>query len=378
MQNHGNKLLLGFLGFGIIVYLLSMFYGEEPSVVLSTDDVDRLADLLPDKENPSAGLSKDASDINSDVTTAPAIKIEQDNPVSDALGYLDSPEVSVSTSDSSTARSPVEAQPVVSERKISLENYALKVDTSKQWKLPGRLQEISGLAMTTDDRLLAHNDEKGVIYEIDYQKGQIVKAFQLADIAKPIAADFEGIAAVDNRVYLVTSSGRLYECSEGTDGESVLFNIYTTGVGRDYEIEGLAYDASQRALLLITKDARRPELKGQLVIYHWAIDKKQLNEGAHIVMPIIGFSRQGDAEKFQPSGIERHPVSGNYFVVAARQGAIAEVTPEGQVVAVKQFPAEQHRQTEGITFAADGTLIVADEGVGKKARITLYPVSESE
>ena len=71
-------------------------------------------------------------------------------------------------------------------------------------------------------------------------------------------------------------------------------------------------------------------------------------------------------------------MSGNYFIVAARQGAIAEITPGGQVVAVREFPAQWHRQVEGITFAADGTLIVSDEGAGKRARLTLYPVSDSQ
>lgn len=322
MQNHGNKILLGFLGFSLLVYLLSIVY----------------------RENSSAGLSEDPSNMDPDT---------------------------------SITRSSVDMK-VVLQRKISLESYALKVEATKHWKLPGRLQEISGLAMTMDNRLLAHNDEKGVIYEIDYRKGLIVKAFQLADIANPVADDFEGIATVDDQVYLVTSSGRLYECSEGAGGESVLFNIYATGVGRDYEIEGLAYDANQRALLLMCKGARRADLKEQLILYHWSTDKKQLNADAHIVIPVIEFSRHIKGKKFQPSGIERHPVSGNYFVIAARQGAIAEITPEGQVVAAKQFPARRHRQTEGITFAADGTLIIADEGAGKKARLTLYPVSKSE
>ena len=226
-----------------------------------------------------------------------------------------------------------------------------------------------------DNRLLAHNDEKGVVYEIDYRDGTIVKAFQLADIATPVADDFEGIATVDDQVYLVTSAGRLYECGEGANGESVLFTSYATGVGRDCEIEGLAYDESQRALLLMCKGSRRADLEGQLVVYHWSIDEKQLIEDAHTAIPVIEFSRHIGGKKFQPSGIERHPVSGNYFVVAARQGAIAELTPRGQVVAVKQFTAQWHRQAEGITFAADGALIVADEGAGGKARLTLYPVS---
>jgi hypothetical protein len=191
----------------------------------------------------------------------------------------------------------------------------------------------------------------------------------------PVNDDFEGIATVNNQVYLVTSSGRIYEGSRGADGESVLYNIYATGVGRDYEIEGLAYDANQGALVLMCKDPRRAELKEQLVLYRWSLDKKQLIEDAHIVIPVIEFTRHIEGKAFQPSGIERHPVSGNYFVVAARQKAIAEITPSGQVVAAKRFPAQWHRQPEGITFTADGTLIIADEGSGKKARLTLYPVS---
>lgn len=317
MKNLGNKFLLGFLGFGILIYWLSMVYREDSSVGL--------------RENP----------------------------------------------DTLITRSPAEMQAVL-QREISLESYDLKVETAAHWKLPGHLKEISGLAMTMDNRLLAHDDEKGIIYEIDYRKGLIVKAFQLADVANPVTDDFEGIATVDDQVYLVTSSGRLYECSEGAAGESVLFNIYATGIGRDCEIEGLAYDASQRALLLMCKDARRVDLKEQLTIYRWSTDEKQLIKDAHTVIPIIEFSRHIKGKEFQPSGIERHPVSGNYFVVAARQKAIAEITPGGEVVAARQFPTQGHRQPEGITFAVDGTLIIADEGVGRKARLTFYPVSEGQ
>ena len=230
--------------------------------------------------------------------------------------------------------------------------------------------------MTRDNRLLTHNDERGIIFEIDYQNGSISKAFQLSDLKNPIASDFEGIATIDDQIYLVTSSGRLFECREGADSESVLFNVYTTGIGRDCEIEGLAYDESKRALLLMCKNALSADMEGQLAIYHWSIDEKQLIEDAHTVIPVSEFSRHIKGKKFQPSGIERHPVSGNYFVVAARQGAIAEITPGGQVVAVREFPAQWHRQAEGITFAADGTLIVSDEGAGKKAKLTLYPVEE--
>ena len=104
---------------------------------------------------------------------------------------------------------------------------------------------------------------------------------------------------------------------------------------------------------------------------------KQLVEDGHTTIPIRDFSRHIKGKRFQPSGIERHPVSGNYFIVAARQRAIAEITPNGQVVAVMKFPAAWHRQAEGITFAPDNTLLVSDEGAGKRARLTLYPISGS-
>ena len=83
-----------------------------------------------------------------------------------------------------------------------------------------------------------------------------------------------------------------------------------------------------------------------------------------------------DSKQFQPSGIERHPVSGNYFVVAARQCAIAEITPQGRVLAVADLAADRHPQTEGIAFASDNTLILSDEGVSKRAALTFYPVSK--
>ncbi len=316
-MGRGEKSLLGFLGFGILVYLFAISHGGDSP----------------------ADASRDSTNLDSDT---------------------------------SAARSVVDTR-AVSQPGVSLGSYGLKAETAAHLKLPGRLREISGLAMTGDGRLLAHNDERGAVYEIDYRDGSIVKTFQLADTANPVAGDFEGIATAGEQIYLVTSSGRLYEFTEGADRESVLFNAYATGVGRDCEIEGLAYNDSRRELLLMCKGSRSADLKGRLAIYHWSIDGKQLSENPRTVIPVIEFSRPIAQTKFQPSGIERHPASGNYFVVAARQRAIAEITPDGQVLAVRQFPAKWHRQVEGITFAADNTLIVADEGAGKKAGITSLP-----
>ena len=213
------------------------------------------------------------------------------------------------------------------QRGVSLEDYDLGASEAAPRELPRRLREISGLATTADHRLLAHNDEAGIVFEIDARDGSVVKEFQLADVGDPVADDFEGIAVAEGRIYLVTSAGRLYECREGADGASVLFRVYATGAGRDCEIEGLAYDEGRRELVLMCKNARSDDLLGELAMFRWSIDEKALRE--RTVVPVGDFARRIGANRFQPSGVERHPVSGNWFVVAARQAAIAEVTPEG-------------------------------------------------
>ena len=259
---------------------------------------------------------------------------------------------------------------------LTLAQYDLE-KPAQHFKLPKRLREISGLARLGANRLLAHDDERGVVCEIDYRDGSIVKAFALSDRHTPVADDFEGIAAAEGYLYLVSSAGRLYEFGEGADRETVLYNLYTTGIGRDCEIEGLAYDPDQRVLLLISKNPRNPQLAGHIAIYRWSLDAKQLGADGPLLIPAATLAHRIDSKQFQPSGIERHPLSGNYFVVAARQCAVAEITPQGQVLAVAQLAAERHPQAEGIAFTADHALVISDEGASKRATLTFYPLAKA-
>ncbi len=88
------------------------------------------------------------------------------------------------------------------------------VDTPlARWLLPHGLAEISGLALTPDQRLLAHGDEVGHIFEVDYRRGVIVKSFWVG--AQPVHEDFEAIAVSGDRIFLLASNGKIYEFREG-------------------------------------------------------------------------------------------------------------------------------------------------------------------
>lgn len=260
----------------------------------------------------------------------------------------------------------IEAQ----ESPATLSDYTLAAGPEAQWTLPGRLREISGLAATGDGRVFAHDDERGVIYELDHLEGRLVKAFALGDITA--ADDFEGIAVVEDRLYLVSSNGRLYESFEGEDGERMLFNTYGTGVGRHCEVEGLAFEPADRALLLLCKTPRDPELGESVAIYRWSVDERAMASDSLILISRAALTEGIPGNRFSPSGIERHPDTGQYFIVAAREEAIAVVDATGEVLSVEALPDRAHRQAEGITFTSEGSLLIADEGGDGRARLTRY------
>jgi uncharacterized protein YjiK len=224
--------------------------------------------------------------------------------------------------------------------------------------------------MTHDGRLLAHDDERAVVYEIDYAEGEFVKAFAMGD---PTAKDdFEGISVVDDRVFLVSSSGRLYESAEGPDGERVLYNTYGTGVGRNCEVEGLAFEPRDRTLIMVCKTTDGDELEDSIVIFRWLIDQQSITDDSPILIDRDAVTDVIPGKSFHPSGIERHPFRGTYFVVAAREEAIAEINLAGDVLAAAELHGRANRQVEGIAFSPDGELLLASEGGGGRARLCLY------
>jgi hypothetical protein len=58
-----------------------------------------------------------------------------------------------------------------------------------RWVLPPQLLEISGLALTADGNLLAHNDEHPLISVIDPRRGVVLKQFSFGE--RGLRGDFE-------------------------------------------------------------------------------------------------------------------------------------------------------------------------------------------
>ena len=234
-----------------------------------------------------------------------------------------------------------------------------------RWLLPPHLLEVSGLAVTANGNLLAHNDENPVISVIDPRRGAVLKQFTFGK--RGLRGDFEGIAVSGNEIFLLASNGTIYRFREGNDGDNVPHTTIDTKLGKECEFEGITVDAAG-LILLACKNVAKQGPKDQLVIYRW---DTRAATASLLGIPYANAIGSNDWKNLHPSDITIDPITNNYVVIAGQERALIIITPEGQVLRSGPLP-ERSRQAEGVAIAGDGILYVSDEGSTKPATITLY------
>jgi len=237
-----------------------------------------------------------------------------------------------------------------------------------RWLLPPELAEISGLALTPDGRLFVHNDETARITEIDYRRGVVIKHFFVGE--KDLHGDFEGLTCVEDRFFLLSSDGTLYEFREGTEGERVDYTAHDTHLGKECEFEGVAYDSTANAIVLSCKGVGVKQFKETLVLYRYRLDQTG-EETSELTVPYSEAIGKNGWKRLRPTDITVDPSSGNYALVAAQEKALVVLTPSGAVVLSRPLGG-RHAQAEGIAITRDHILIIADEATNGPATITLY------
>jgi hypothetical protein len=243
-------------------------------------------------------------------------------------------------------------------------------EPERHWRLPKRLREISGLALTPDGRMMGHDDEPAVISQIDILTGEIVKHFSVGDPA--VRGDFEGLAIDgDGDFYLTTSAGLLYRFREGLHGSNVAYEAHDTGLHRVGEVEGLAFHFSDEAVILACKTTYTHALNGAVAFFAWS--PRQSRRAAHpwLTIPVAQLANAVGAASFHPSSIEVDGQTGRLVVLAGREHAMVELDGQGLLLAARSL-AEHHRQAEGASILPDGALMITDEGGDAHARMTRY------
>jgi len=256
----------------------------------------------------------------------------------------------------------------------TLNDYDFSGEQSKTVTLPKQLNEISGLAITGDNRLFTHNDEVGTVYEVDLSTGEILNEFYLGK--KKIKKDFEGIAVVKDSLFMVTSSGVIYKFSYSDDEKNVDYKKFKTFLSAKNNVEGLCYDKATNSLLLACKENAGKNLKEYKAIYSFDLSNYKLQEEPRFLINLDSLKNKFNINNFSPTGIEVHPNSGNIFVLSSHEKAIVELSPNGILLNAVKLKSKNRRQPEGISFLSDLTLLISDEGQTKKGKLTIIPYTK--
>lgn len=245
----------------------------------------------------------------------------------------------------------------------------------RQSALVNGLREVSGLAMASNNSVYAHNDEFGIVYEVALADGAVKSAFALGD--PTVSADFEGIAAENGRIYLVTSTGLIYEAPIGAHRGRVLYNVFNTGVGAFCEVEGLVRATEDGNFLILCKTAQVQDLEGKLTIYRWSLRNRKPVTDPWLQVPYKDFLSIEEAKVFRPSAVEWDSARKALVILSARSRQLVVMGKDGSVAAKSALPAELHAQSEGVALTPSGELVIADEGGGRgPGRLSVYKLHD--
>lgn len=241
---------------------------------------------------------------------------------------------------------------------------------AQQFFLPQGLSEVSGLAVASADTVYAHDDEYGIVYEIDLRQEKVIKAFALG---KPtVKDDFEDIAVRGDYVYLLTSDGRIFEAPKGEHRKRVHYNVYDTGVGDRCETEGLANGPTDDEFLILCKKPHQATLKEHLVIYAWNLRDHLPTVTTWLDVPLDGLVEELDQATFHPSAFVWRREKGTLLIVSAKNHIAIETDQQGRLISRTRLRKDLHPQPEGLALMPDGRLIVGDEGQRGRGKISVY------
>ncbi len=253
--------------------------------------------------------------------------------------------------------------------------------------LPPALTELSGLSCSPDSaHLLAVNDEQGIVFHLNLQTGAVE---QRQEFGKH--GDYEGIACAGKDIFIVNSSGTIFQITGQGKTES-----YPTPLKNSNDVEGLCFDALNKCLLLACKGraGKGDNFQNKKSVYAFDLAKKRLAETPAFIIDRTEIARwKGGSDNFfaklneyfgndqapsafGPSGLAISPIDSNLYVLASVGKALAVLHPDGRLLQVKRLDTKRFQQPEGICFDHEGRLYLSTEGGnGAPARIFRFTLA---
>jgi uncharacterized protein YjiK len=228
-------------------------------------------------------------------------------------------------------------------------------------KLGKSLNEISGIT---------YNSEDGSLWAISDSKRKIVgirvKSGKLKDETGNVVAqdqDLEDIVKLDTATYLLSSSGLLYEVPLKTrDSASVRSYPFWSTDKNDFET--IYYDPSADGLIIVCKTCEDDKGKHVRSAYRFDLKTKKFDSSAFYTISteeVRKILKNDDAE-FDPSAAAIHPINKRLYILSSAGNLLVIADNRGKVIEAYNLNPDEHPQAEGIAFAPNGDMYIANEG----------------
>lgn len=269
------------------------------------------------------------------------------------------------------------------QKQDTLSKQTLEPKGGKLYNVPKELIEISGISFVTNTTLVAIQDEEGILYFYDLIKEAVTIKYEFWK-----GKDYEDLAVVGNDLWIVNSSGALYEIKDFKNGPSKP-NVYKTVLREENNIEGLTYDKKNNRLLLAVKDISLDGNEDEKSIYTFDLKSKTLGtkpsysiklseiesffkgdkieEFSKKILRAVG--NQNLNKVFRTSALGFHPKTGELYVLSSLNNIIAVLDNKGSINRILELDGKEFLQPEGLAFTTDGRLFISNEGKGKQANI---------
>ncbi len=262
-------------------------------------------------------------------------------------------------------------------------------------EMPLALQEISGLTFSpSGEHLCAINDEQGIIFFINKNSGEVERQVKFHG-----QGDYEGLETVRDKIYVIKSTGTVYEVSD-LEKEEVKAKKTKYILKKPNDSEGLAFDTKNNRLLIACKSApcfhdncvihscmsRRaiyalnlatnevdstPVFNIELTELQVFLKKNKTDAELEVFKKFIELEK--DYIPFHPSALAIHPKSGDIYILSSKGKTMMILNAEGKIIALEKLDKKIHTQPEGIVFDQDGTLYISNEGKkGENGTISIF------
>jgi uncharacterized protein YjiK len=253
---------------------------------------------------------------------------------------------------------------------------ASQIKIVNKWALPRVLEEVSGISYLDNERIACIQDEVGDIFIYNLVSEKIDSRINFAK-----KDDFEGLATIGNKAYILRSDGKIFEVEDIT-AENPKIASYDTEMSFKYDFEGLCYDEKNNRLLVAAKTNIFRNKNRFKPVYEFSLETKKLNPEPIYKLaydnPIFqGLDSAGDPDVFRTSEIKIHPTTGKIYMLDGVIGKLLILNKDWKAEDLYVFNPDNFPQPEGLTFTPDGKkMYISNEGEWDPANILQVELSK--